>query len=251
MNTISSVSSYLRSLFVGTPFGVTYPKRPPPRSAVVDGRTAGLEVLKSYVSELTFFRPGTTKTSRPIPFQIRLDDVHVEAADHEQDEKFPSISFIQVQDGTYNPIGLTALTLEDTRDKYGVGSVLVQQSQYVENVAIEVFASLKPERRAIIKGLEEALVPTDYLYGIRFSMPEYYDQVATFSLVSRKLDEGPDVARHRRMGNLVVEMTYNVVALVNYVEFRPILQIDVDVDGATEQEVVLDPNDPNTRIMPP
>ncbi len=209
MSALSTISNYIRGLFVNLPFGVTYPPRTQSRSAVDDGRTAALRVLKRYISELTFTRANNTEGLPPIAFRIREDAIHIEAADHEKEEEFPSVAFVQTEDGKYEPIGLTAL------------------------------------------GLEQALIPTEQAYGVRFRMPTYYNQVATFSLASRRLDEGADAARHRRQARISVELTYNVVVLVNVAELRPIVQINVDVDESTGEEVILHIGDDNTEVMPP
>lgn len=247
-----ALSAFIRSLLVNEPFGSNLfpPRSAPTKKAIVDGRTAGLRVLARYISELTFLREGDA--GRPVvPFVVKEDDIHIEWPDQEEDLVYPSMAFVQVEDGEYQPIGLTALILEETRDKFGNGTVLQQQSQYVETLSLECHASLKPERRAMRIGLEEALVPTEQMYGIRFRMPAYYDQIVTFSLGAIRLDDSPDAARHRRVARLSLEMTYNVVALVNYAELRPMVNVNTDVDEATGVEVVIDPNKLNNVMNPP
>lgn len=246
---MNGVSAAVRKLIQGTPFGEVYPPRPRPKQALDDGRTAALRILKRYISELTFRRRGM-KFGPPIPFKVRADNIHIEWPDYEVINEYPSIVFKQINQGDYEAIGLTAYTQEETRDKFGYGTVVQQQSEYVEEFALEIHASLKPERRALVKGLEEALVPTEQMYGIRFRMPDYYDQTVRFTLNGRMLEETPDSAKHRRVATLKIEMSYVVASLVRYETLKPTVAVVVDIDESTGTEVVLDGEDPNTQQVP-
>lgn len=245
-----SFPASLRSLLVGTPFGEVYPGRVAPPPPTQDGRTAALEILKRYIGLLTFRRAGAVG-GPPIPFKIAAQNIHIEWPDHEVDRETPSVVFLQTEDGMYDAIGLTAAVDEETKDVYAPGTVLQTQSEYRETFTLEVHASLKPERRAIVVGLEQAMTPTEQMYGIRFRMPAYFDQHVCFTLNSRRFNEDPDSARHRRVAQLKIEMRYNVVALINVVTMRPLIKVNTDVDQDTGEAVTLDTSDPNTHQVRP
>jgi hypothetical protein len=245
-----SFPATLRDLLVGTPFGEVFPKKPAIIRPTNDGRTVALEILKKYISLLTFRRAGAVG-GPPIAFRIAKENIHIEWPDHEVNDEYPGVVMLQVEDGVYEAIGLTSHIDESTKDVYAPGTVILTQSEYTETFALEVHTSLKPERRAVIVGLEQALTPTEQMYGIRFRMPDYYDQHVCFTVMSRRLNDDPDSARHRRIATLNIEMRYNVVALIDAVTMRPIVKVNVDVDQDTGEEVVLDPNDPNTHQVRP
>lgn len=245
-----SFPAQLRSLLVGSPFGEVFPARPTPPRPTNDGRTAALEILKRYISLLTFRRAGAIG-GPPIPFRIASENIHIEYPDHEVTYEQPSVVFMQTEDGIYEPIGLTSAIDEETFGVYAPGTVVQTQSEYTENFILEAHAALKPERRAMVVGLESALVPTEQMYGIRFRMPAYFNQHVCFSLSARRFNEEPDAARHRRIAQMKIEMRYNVVALVNAVTMRPVVKVNTDVDINTGEAVVLDPKNPNTHMVRP
>ncbi len=217
------------SLIQGQPFGFVFPPRPPIQFPPIDPRTVALRILMQYISELTFYRPGaesgTKREVAPIPFAIPESSLFVEMPDGVVDLPLPCIVAKDVEGGDYGIIGLTSFIEESTRDKFGPGTALQVQSEYQEEVTLEIWASKKPERRAILAGLECALVPTEQMAGIRFLMPDYYDQPVCFTLDrSTRLDDAGS-ANNRRVATMELEMRFNVVRPVNVVTMLPILDV--------------------------
>lgn len=241
-------SATLRKLLFGNPFGEVFPPKPNPPPLSIDGRTAALRVLRQYVTELTFYRAGD-KGSPPVPFKILPANFHIEWPDGAQDMVTPSIVVRESPNATYNAIGLASYVEEETADAYQKGTVLQWQSEYNENINLEIWASSKAERRAILAGLETAFVPTEQMYGIRFQMPEYFDELVCFSLNKRRIIDDAGSGRNRRLAQLEVEMRFTVVALVNYVPLQPTIVVNTDVDMDTQVPVDLDPEDPNTEVL--
>lgn len=218
----------LRQLLFGNPFGEVFPPQQAPNPLSIDGRTAALHVLREYLAAQVFFRSMGPNVP-PKPFQISEKNIQIEWPDSEYDEVMPSIN-IRGSRGRYDVIGLVAYIEEDTRDRYAPGTVLQWQAEYVETINIEVWASKKSERRAILAALEPAFSPTEVMSGIRFKMPEYYDELVVFSLNARELMDGENSARDRRSAQLEVEMRHNIVALVNYASLTPSIKVNTDVD---------------------
>ena len=220
------------SLIIGNPFGAVFP----PSSVDIaklpkeDGRTHALRVLALYISELTFYRPGDVD-GEPLPFRIPLERIHIEAPDNDVDMVLPCIVFSQEADEEYEQIGLTINLDESTIDKYAPRTVLQIQYDQTETFVIEVWSSKKPERRAIIAGLQTALTPTEYMYGIRFRMPDYFDQPVVFTPVKHRRPDDQAI-KGRRIGKLSVEMRFEVVCLVNYVPLLPVVEMTFTDDGA-------------------
>ena len=209
-------------LLAGWPFGRTFPPRPTPPFPSVDPRTVALRILALYVSELTFLRPGDLGGA-PIELRIPYEDIHVEQPDAEDDTRFPSIVLKDTNGGDYTTIGLTSFIDEKTKDLYGKGTALLVMTEYNETITLEIWATHRSERRSILAGLEAALVPTEQMYGIRFRMPDYYDQTVCFTLNrSTRLDD-QYAGQGRRVARVDIEMRFNIVRPVNVVEIDPAL----------------------------
>src|SRR5208282_3391326 len=197
----------------------------------IDGRTAALHVLREYITNLTFYR-FAGPNAPPIAFGIKRENFAIEQPDYVEDEVFPSIAIIADR-ADYDIIGLVSYVEEDTRDVYGQGTVLQWQSEYTETINLEIYSSKKAERRAILAGLETAFSPTEQYSGLRFKMPEYYDELVCFTLNRREIMDDADSSRNRRKAQLEMEMRFNIVALVNYVDAYPQIKVNVDVDMDT------------------
>lgn len=249
----NNFSQALRDLLWGTPWGQTFPPRDQPPQPPSDGRTVAMEILKRYIAELVFHRIGevdkrTGQRGPTIPFQIPPASIHVEWPDHEEDLVFPSIALLSTGPADYAMIGLTSYIEEKSKDVFLPGTVLQYQYEHTETIAIEIWASKRSERRAILAGLEVALTPTEQMYGVRFRMPDYFGQLVCFSPSKREVFEEPDAARGRRRARVDVEMRFNVVALVNYNTLTVSLGVTTDFDEVANQPVVLDPNVPSGKL---
>ena len=231
----------IRKLLVGTPWGEVFPARPNPTPLSYDGRTVALKTLKRYLSEITFLRPGGVSDlgvrAAPKPFKIASKDIQIGWSDYEDALNFPALIFLHGQ-GDYEMIGLTSYIEEETRDRFGLGTVVQWQSSYIETFKIEIWANKRAELRSILAGIETALTPTEQMYGLRFKMPDYFDQLVRFSPGKRQEFDEPDSAKNRRRAHLDIEMEFHVVSLVNYSSFRPEVKVvtDVDVDYNTDVE---------------
>lgn len=237
----NELSVELGKLIQGFPFGDVNPPRERPHNLPIDGRTAGLKVLKRYIQELTFYRPDE-EGKPPIPYRIPGENIYIEWPDYEQEIEFPSIVFLATGSGSYEALGLAGVQVDETtRDEFGQGTVLQPIAEYVETFALEIWASKRSERRSILAGLEASLVPTEALYGIRFIMPEFYNQTALFTVMqSRRIDDA-DGARGRRRAQIDLEMRFTIVTPVNYNVLTPTIKVNTDVDLDTNIAIP-DPN---------
>lgn len=227
------LSPELRKLLWGTPWGTVFPERANPPPLSYDGRTVALRILRKYLSEITFRRPGGRDAKgaplAPIDFRIAEKDIQIGWPDYEKEMTYPSLVFLHGA-GDYDMIGLTSYVEEDTRDKYAPGTVVMWMSEYVETFQIEIWANKRSELRSILAGVETALSPTEQMYGLRFRMADYFDQLVRFSPGKRQEFDEADSARNRRRARIDVEMAFHVVALVNYVLVQPELRVVTDVD---------------------
>lgn len=231
---------------LGTPWGAVFPPKAAIPFPAIDGRTAALHVLRDYVCSLTFWRyAGPTKP--PTPFQIQSKNFHVEWPDHVADLVFPSIAIVHSR-ADYDVIGLVSYVEEETQDVYAPNTVLQWQAEYVETINLEIWCAKKSERRALLAGLETAFSPTEQASGLRFKMPEYFGELCVFTIMRREIMDEPDAARNRRRAQIEVEMRFNIVALVNVVDAKPVIKVNVDADIDTGLPVSL--GGPNARLGP-
>lgn len=220
----------LRVLLQGSPFGEVYPPKPNPLSPSIDGRTAALHILREYFTNLVFFRPMAVGQP-PQPFSIPPEHFYIEWPDQTEMMKMPCVAVVNSR-AKYDVIGLVSYIEEDTRDTFGAGTVLQWMAEYLETLNVEVWTSKTSERRSILAGAEIAFSPTEQMSGVRFRMPEYFNELVCFTLNRREVIDEPDAVRNRRRAQLEIEMRFNIVALVNYTTMQPTLVINTDVDGS-------------------
>jgi len=244
---LNDLPASVAKLIKGRLYGTVFPPKPNPRNLSVDSRTVALRTLAQYIGAMTFYRPGSAKGAPSIPFKIPPEHFFIEMPDDKQSMPFPCIVVVH-DTAKYNVIGLVSYIEEDSQDVYGPGTVVMWQDEYTENIQLEVHCNYKSERRAILAGIESSLSPTEQQSGIRFHMPDYYDQLVCFTLNNRRLIDEPNSMRHRRKATIGIEMRFNIVALVNYKTMRPTVRVVVDTgsDGAVDLT-----NDPNAMTILP
>lgn len=238
----------LRNIIFGNPWGETFPPKPNPPPLSFDGRTVALRILRDYITNLDFFLPMGPHLP-PKKFKILPQNFQIEWPDHEFDVVFPMAVVVSAP-ARYDSIGLTAYIEEKTRDVYQKGTVLQWQSEYTETIMLELWASKKAERRSMLAGIETALTPTEQMYGLRFRMPDYFNELVCFTLNGRELLDDPMSAKDRRRVRLMIEMRFNIVALVNYQTLVPIITTNTDVVQPSGIAVDLT-SDPNAQTATP
>lgn len=213
--------------FAGTPQGTTFPYP----FQDVDARHVALETLKTYLSLLIFTRPGGVNEA-PIEYTIPRENIETEWPGEQKngDISFPGIG-INAGEGTHDTYGLgAAQAIEDSADVYGEGTVLIALAEYNEEFMLEVWADSRAQRRSIVAGMLEALMPLQESSSLRLKLPAYYDRVARFSYTGVRYVDDPDVVRGRWRAQLRIDMTVPEVALREYVRAKNLLEVTVE-DG--------------------
>lgn len=191
-----------------------------------DARTRALEAFGTFLSTLEFRRTGN-KGGEPIKFKIPRKSIHIEQPDHVVDLQFPSIVFLPGR-ASYQTFGLgPARILDDTLGKFGPGTALLNLAEYFEPITVEVWASKRAERRAVMAGIETAITSFDNSWALTLTLKDYFDVSATFALTERMNIEDPESARNRRRGHLYIELATCMVRLVNVNELTVRATVDV------------------------
>ena len=225
---------------VGDPFGTVFPPLPPPAGTGFDAREHALRALQRFISCLAFERrmPAGETSKR---FQVPLDQIHIYQPDDIKDVGFPFAMGIRPSRGEHTNVDLGPPdVIEETKDVFGEGTILIERSTYNEQIALEVLGSKQAHRVAMVNGLEEAL--TMWENGILIlRLSEYYDQLATFSLVASEYIDDDPVFKNRRRADLYVDMEVPEVSLVRYKPFRPESVIAVGPEVVVDDPIELDP----------
>lgn len=227
MALLQQLVAALRKQLVGPLFGDTYPpNRPPARSEQpVDARTGALKALKTYLTGVVYYLPqGEDKPL--LPFQVEPDNFLIKAPDGEHAMKSPSIVVVGAP-AKEEAHALTPTVLEETRDQFGKGTVLVWQHTYVETIALEVWASSEPMVRAVAAGLESGFSPIEGRAGLLLRCPDYYGTTARFLLTGRDNYNESDAGLNRRRAQFKVDLDINVVRLVRANPLIPQAEVDV------------------------
>lgn len=225
---------------VGDPIGVVFPAMPATTGTGFDAREHALRALKRFIGCLAFER----KMARGEPskrFQIPMDQIHVYQPDDVKDVQFPFAIGIRPSKGNHINVDLGPPDVVDgSEDVFGPGTVLFERSTYCEQIGIEVLGSKHAHRVAMVAGLEEAI--TMWENGIMIlRLPDYYDQLVTFSLVASEYIDDDPVFKNRRRADLYVDMEVPEVSLVHYKPFRPESIIAVGPEVVVDVRPELDP----------
>ena len=244
-NTTSGVSwrvpfsKEVRDVLWQDPFGENvFPRRARPPFPAEDGRTVALRTLRRYLADLTFYRAGGKDDAGerlpPIPFQIPAENIHLEWPDNEAALQLPAIALLAQGPGEYDSIGVMTNVDEESQDQIAPGTVVNLLSELQENFVLEIWSATKQHRRALRAGIEQALSPFEQMAGLRFRMPDYYNQLACFALQSCEIVDDEEAVRIRRRARMVIELRYNVCALVNVSPMQPQMTalVDADDDGS-------------------
>lgn len=221
----------IKGIVEGTVYGDVTPRREAIPVPAVDARTAALRALKAYFAELTFWRAGA-EDCPPIGFCVDPKNIQVEVPDGKWVRVMPSIAFVA---GPFEFQTLSQQPYERSRDQFGPGTVLIRKFCYVEQLQIEVVASVRAERRAMLAGIQVAMSPSDEFAGLRLTAKDFFGMPASFMLQRGTLQEEPNAARGRRIGRLATKMSIEVVQLYNYRTMKPFVRVntDLDVDAPT------------------
>lgn len=205
--------------------GTVVPLRARPKLQDRDSRDAAMRRLRDFIALVVFQLTGD-QAKPTYPFSIPKDNIFTDQPDDLEKLPQPGVGFVPAR-GTHVPFGLgPAVAMEHTRDLYGEGTVLVKQSEYVEQFTVEVWTDKIAMRRAILAGLKQLFRMSDASYALQLTLPNYYDQVASFTLDDSQPIDDDAAVRNRRRGHLYVELRVTDVSLVNYVELDPTIIVE-------------------------
>lgn len=212
-------------------FGDVYPRQPSPPFAFQPAREYALDTLKLFISRLEFRRTGGKSSgNKPIAFRVPIGDVREwrDDATTTSDNGYPTIGFVPGR-AANEPYGLgPARELEETRDQFEPGTVLVLRGDHVETIQIEISCVSPSERSAVFEGLLACFRLQQDSSALKLVCADYFCRVATFSLMSSEVFEDDDALINRRRAQIGIELTIEEVSLVRYRELVPTFQFGLE-----------------------
>jgi len=223
MTVFDALRKYLAG---GLFFGRANPRNKPRPLPSHDARSYALAKFGDFLAALEWSRPGDL--GKPdVPYRIAREDIYEEQPDDPAQLNFPSIAFLPAR-GMHDQYNLgPSDIIDESRDQYGKGTVLLLQGEYIEQFMVEVWGSHIAERRSILAGIQAVMRMNERSNALQLLLPEYFGRVASFSLMDSQNIDDPDVVRGRRRGQIAVELRVPEVVLVDAVTMRPCICIEV------------------------
>lgn len=207
-------------------FGDVVPRPPPGEPTVYipadDVRDACMARFREFLSKLRFTRIGPS--GELAGYNIPIERIFEEQPPDVTRLDMPCISFLpQVE--SYEALSLgPGNALEETADKYGKGTVVVETANYSEKLTVEVWGSSEAMRRSVRAGIKTALQNSAVSGAMRLTLPKFFDQVASFALVeAENANDAPEIIKNRRRAMVFVQVNAVDCHLVRYVPFQPTL----------------------------
>jgi hypothetical protein len=230
------MTTQTEQMVAGTLVGTVEPVRPRPRLPAEEAREHALKALATFLSLVTFQRTnGAGQVTQGL--RIPRDRIFTHQPDDPEEAQLPSIAFIPAE-GIEEYYGLgPSEPIEGTEDEWGMGTVLYRACDYVETFTIEVYCAKHAIRVALRAGIQSVFRMLEESSALRLRLPDYYNQVASFSLEGGNLSDELEGVRNRRRGQLMVQLQVREVFLANYVQLSPIVEL-----GGPDAEHVVDGN---------
>lgn len=228
MSIATNLMQVLVRFMADEPIGNVYPPRTDaPNLPDKGAREHALRKFCDFLSCLPFMR---TMDGPAQPFVVPRDQIFInqpEAADSAPNgRKTPWIAFLSSDsdDSADDSFLGPAVIDDDTADVYAPDTAVFWLGDHVEELQIEVVASGVAVRRAIVEGIKQVLRQSENGNILKLALPDYFDQVAQFTLVGTRYEEDQYAVLNRRRALIRVRLYVPEVALASAVDIHPSIQ---------------------------
>lgn len=207
--------------------GAVYPEKPLHALPHKGARGHALDRFRDFLGMLVFRREVSESETQA--FKVPRERIFIASPDQSHED--PKLTGIALLPGPYSyddkymyAIGRPDAD-EATIDRYGRGTVLLTLGYYAEQITFEAVSASYAVTRGIVEGTRYALRYFTDSGQLRLKCPDYFDQVAGFSIISGD-GYGVDLmfeAQQRRVAHLRIELWVPEMALVDYRRGRVIL----------------------------
>jgi hypothetical protein len=189
-----------------------------------DARVALTRGLAEYLSPMEGQAQGGRK--------VRFKNVFEEAAEPEELGAYPAVAVTLQGSGIYEPRTM-APTL-DPRDRIPApdGRYLLAHADFVQDLAVQCWATDPEERMAITLMLERAFNPSPNRYGFILELPHYFNARGAYSLKELSIADDPDgTARRLRVATFVLSARIPLISLFTFPDAKPSFVLQAIGDG--------------------
>lgn len=183
-----------------------------------DARTALARGLGEYLRQLSF----EDHTSRLHRFERVSYDWEVAGVD----SVYPAAGVTPAGDSKYDAQGLGG----SSPFKVAEGLYLKSWAELTTTLMVEVFGTDQVERQQLVAMLEDALNPVDWMVGCRLELPHYFNERATYGVLScRYVDGDAEVSQESWKAVMMVEGRVLATRLVTHPSAQIRAHADVTV----------------------
>lgn len=137
---------------------------------------------------------------------------------------YPNACVYNDIEGAYDGAGMSTRPGAKLPD----GTILFRTSELATRLRVRITCTSKEDRAALITMIEDGLTLTDGLFGIRLSLPFYFNTVGEYALASIQYLDNPDDAQQRfYKANLNLNASVVVFGPKKVGELRPRAEIKV------------------------
>lgn len=194
---------------------------PKTNRVLTDARGAILLGLQEYVQDL---KVTATQGGRKVAFARVLKDW----PEREQDYTPPMAVVYSEDEGEYDPVGSKPLT--PTLDPAGLrtGEFLLHSADFSLSLGLWGRCTESAERIQLMKAVEDALNPVDWMHGCRLVLPHYGSVTADFQVVSnRTVDSADESGARNRTFEFRLVGRVSVIHLRKYVKGRAAANVEI------------------------
>lgn len=202
------------SLLPPAPGGTRLIDRPnipssPTANRETDVRTALTRGLAEYVGQLTYDADG----GRFLVFQ----KVFQTWAEPEDEADYPSAAVYANGPGDYDAARFTPSVSQANRVSLPDGRYLVSPCEYVLDIFLDVWATDPAQRLSLTAMLEDALSPVDWRYGLLLELPHYFNERASYELLTGGYADDAVAAQQRvRRSQMTIRARVSVSRLATF-----------------------------------
>lgn len=203
-------------------------------------RTQALRTLRRFISLLRFRRRGSDG-GNPIEFRIGIEDIHIEQPDDPTKLKFPAIGVVS-SDGDHEEVALGGPPMiAPLGDVEGPAPGVFWLGDYIEEFALEIFASHIAERDAVIAGLQMAFLSSSESASLVLKIPNYFGATARFSLLRSQVIDETEALRGIRRALLSVRVIVPELISKRLPTMKPQIQLNVCTSAESVEVQVTTP----------
>lgn len=185
-----------------------------------DVRTALARGLKEYMEQL-----ATVFNGMPYAFEV----VKQTWGEPEELAKYPGAIVYATGAGAYDASKFTPMVNSTRRIALPDGRYVVSPAEFVQDLAVEVWATSPEERQALVQMMEDALNPSTFRYGVLLELPHYHSERATYEMMTMAYEDTEiDAKRRYRKAMFAVTGRVPLVRLFSIPTAKPRSVVEVD-----------------------